>query len=304
MSPIELSVVVVSWKAGEDVGEIAREFPRDPRFELIVVDNSGEVERELVDGDRIRLLSPGRNLGFAAGSNAGARAARGARLLFLNPDARAVDQAFERILAAFREYPEASGCVPRLVGFDGAPQHTWQLKPLPGPGSLLAHALFWNPVRGPRLEPAAGTPVAQPAAAALALTRGAFEAVGGFDEAFHPAWFEDVDLARRLDAHGRRIVYTPSAVFLHRGGASVGDLGYAGFLLAYDRNLARYLRIHHGRAWELLFRALVPIGALARIAVLPLRRPRRAASRRAAAAALWRVARGARTGWPPEEAAR
>ena len=33
----------------------------------------------------------------------------------------------------------------------------------------------------------------QPAAACLLVRRAAFDAVGGFDADFHPAWFEDVD---------------------------------------------------------------------------------------------------------------
>src|SRR5690606_5351472 len=128
---------------------------------------------------------------------------------------------------------------------------------------------------------------------ALALRRKAFESVGGFDAGYHPAWFEDVDLARRLAAAGETIVYLPAATFVHRGGASVPALGYGRFLAAYDRNLARYLRRHHGRGWELVFRALVPVGALLRTLALPLRRPRRAASRGEAARALLALAGGA-----------
>jgi GT2 family glycosyltransferase len=295
----ELSVVVVAWHAREDARELARAFADDPRFELVIVDNSGDVTPADAGAARVRLVTPERNLGFGAGSNAGARAARAPRLLFLNPDARPRPGALDRLLEAFARWPDAAGLVPRLVDEDGSSQCRWQLKPLPGPGALLAHAFFWNPTRGPRREPPAGAAVGQPAAAALALRRSAFERLGGFDERYFPAWFEDVDLARRLAAQGGRLLYAPEAEFVHRGGASVASLGYGAFLEAYDRNLARYLRRHHGRGWELAFRALVPLGALARLALLPLRRPRRAASRRDAAVGLWRLAAGAAAGWPP-----
>ncbi len=291
MSGPELSVVVVAWRAREDALALAASFPDDPRLELLIVDNSGEVTTSTTDAGRVRLIAPGRNLGFAAGSNAGARAARSRRLFFLNPDARPEPGAFERLLAGFDAWPDAAGLAPRLVGMDGRSQCAWQLKPLPTPGSLLAHAFFWNPTRGPEREPVAGTAIEQPAAAALALERSAFEAVGGFEESYFPAWFEDVDLAKRLASRGLVVRYLPEATFVHRGGGSVSELGYGGFLVAYDRNLARYLGRHHGRSWELTFRALVPLGALARLALLPLRRPRRAASRGEAAAALWRLVR-------------
>ena len=298
MNGTELAVVVVAWRSARDAQELARAVPADPRFELVVVDNSGELAAGAWADTPGRVLAPGRNLGFAAGSNLGARATSAPRLLFLNPDARPRAGAFDRLLEAFARWPDAAGLAPRLLGPGGAPQCAWQLRPLPGPAALLAHAFFWNPTRGPRREPAAGSPVAQPAAAALALARSAFDAVGGFDEAYFPAWFEDVDLARRLAARGAVVRYAPAAVFDHRGGGSVPALGYGGFLTAYDRNLARYLRRHHGRGWELAFRALAPVGALARLALLPLRRPRRARSRGEAAAALWSVARGAVAGWP------
>lgn len=303
MTSPRLSTVVVAWRSGQDAAELAARFPADPRFELILVDNGGLGELEPRAG--VRVLEPGCNLGFAGGSNAGARAARGDLLLFLNPDARPAGDPFAALLEGFAANPEAAGLVPRLVGEDGAAQRRWQLRPLPGPLALVAHALFWNPTRGPRAEPPAGVRVEQPAAAALALRRSEFEAAGGFDPGYWPAWFEDVDLARRLADRRRPLLYHPAACFTHRVGSSLPALGYGGFLIAYDRNLRRYLARHHGAAWAALFTALVPLGALARLALLPLAKPRRAESRRAAARALLAVAGAALAGFPPpEEAAR
>jgi hypothetical protein len=39
-----------------------------------------------------------------------------------------------------------------------------------------------------------------------------FDSVGGFDEGFFPAWFEDVDLARRLADRGLALLYLPAAL--------------------------------------------------------------------------------------------
>jgi GT2 family glycosyltransferase len=301
----ELSTVVVAWRSRDDVVRLAAAFPRSPRHELVVVDNSGELrDDDLASAGGGRLLRPRRNLGFAGGCNAGARAAAGDLLFFLNPDTEPLGDAFDRVVAAFARWPDAAGVVPRLVDATGAGQYRWQLRPLPSPAALLAHAFFWSLTPGPVREPAAGTAVEQPAAAALALRRAAFEAAGGFDERFHPAWFEDVDLARRLAARGARLGYAPDAVFRHRGGSALAATGYGGFLAAYDRNLALYLRLHHGAAWATAFRLLVPLGAAARLVALPLRRPRRATSRREAARALAGVAREALRGWPrPAEVA-
>ena len=88
MTRPELSIVVVAWKSREDVRALAAGQPADPRFELVIVDNSGDVTTAGSADGSVRVVAPGRNLGFAAGSNAGARAARAPWLLFLNPDAR------------------------------------------------------------------------------------------------------------------------------------------------------------------------------------------------------------------------
>lgn len=290
----ELSAVVVHWHDEDELAGLLAVWPDDPRFELVVVDNGST--RPLPPGPH-HLVDPGANLGFAGGANAGAAAARAPRLLFLNPDAHPLPGALESLLEGFARHPEAAGLAPRLEGDDGRPQHRWQLRRLPRPGELLLHAFLVAPPLGPRDEPAAGAPVEQPAAAALALRREAFTGAGGFDAGFHPAWFDDVDLARRLAAAGGRVLYWPAARFRHRLGATVPRLGYGPFLWIYSRNLCRYLARHHGRPWAAAARALLVPGMLLRLLLLPLRRPRRAASRRQAARGLAAVALGALSGW-------
>lgn len=292
MTDPELAAIVVSWRAAADVAELASAWPRDGRFELVVVDQTGDLGE--IAGARV--LRPGENLGFAGGSNLGAKSTAAPILLFLNPDTRPEAGALDAIARAFERWPQAAGVVPRLVGFDGAAQTTWQLRRLPSPAALLAQAFFFTPGRFAG-EPAEGSTIEQPAAAALALRRELFESVGGFDDRFFPAWFEDVDLARRLADAGHRLFYLPRAVIQHRQGSSVASLGYGSFLQAYDRNLLRYLDKHHGHLWSVAFRWAAAVGAIVRLLALPLRRPARAASRAEAAAALLAVAFGAATGW-------
>lgn len=292
MEPL-LSGVVVHWRNEDLLAELAAAWPRDPRFELVVVDNGSSVP--LPSG--VRILRPGRNLGFAGGANAGIAAAQGAILLILNPDAVPEGDALERLLEGFAALPDAAGLAPRLVGPEGEPQTAWQLRRLPSAWQVLLQAFPF--VESPQTveEPPAGTPVEQPAAAALAFRREALAAVGGFDDGFHPAWFDDVDLARRLAGAGFVLRYWPAARFRHGLGSTVQRLGYGPFLWIYYRNLTRYLCKHHGRAWALAARmALVP-GVAVRLLALPLRRPRRARSRREAARGLLLVLAGALTGW-------
>ena len=337
-----LTAVAPHWHDEENLALLVRSWPRDGRFELIVVDNGssvgpgiralqsaggdagapsaraggdagapsaragedagapsagvgGEVGAPGAGRANVHIVEPGRNLGFAAAVNRGAANAGGGLLLILNTDARPESGALESLIRGMAQHPEAAGLAPRLLDEDGAPQAGWQLRRLPGLRTLLGYCCFVEP--GPMPEPPAGSPVEQPAACALLLRRDVFEAVEGMDEGFWPAWFEDVDLARRLREQGDQVLYWPDATFRHGLGASVPRLGYGPFLLAYYRNLDRYARKHHGRGATLLLRAVLTVASLLRIVVLPLRRPRRACGRGEAAVGLWRLAAGAATGW-------
>lgn len=298
VTPPALSGVVVHWRDESSLAELVAAWPRDPRFELVIVDNGSRPPLpELPEGVRGRVVRPGTNLGFAGGANRGVREASAPIVLLLNPDARPDPGALDALLAGFEEHAEAAGLVPSLAGEDGAPQWRWQLKPLPSPARLVLEALFLPAAAGPADEPPPGTRIEQPAAAALALRRSAWDAVGGMDDGFRPAWFEDVDLARRLRLTGRPLLYHPAARFRHGLGSTVPRLGFRTFLWLYYRNLVRYLGKHHGRGWAGAVRALLPLGMALRLALLPLRTPRRAAGRAAAARGLLAVAAGAVTGW-------
>lgn len=291
MPPL-LTGVVVHWRNEDLLAELAAAWPSDPRFELLVVDNGSSAP--LPAG--VRVLKPGKNLGFAGGANAGIAEAKGEIVLILNPDVVPEAGALDRLLEGFAAHPETAGLAPRLSGPDGEPQSAWQLRRLPSAWQCLLH-VFGTGEGGGTAEPPEGTRVEQPAAAALALRREALAAVGGFDEGFHPAWFEDVDLARRLQQAGLPILYWPAARFQHRLGSTVPRLGYGPFLYIYYRNLTRYLAKHHGRAWAAAARvALIP-GVVLRLLLLPFRKPRRAASRGEALRGLLDVLAGALSGW-------
>ncbi len=348
----ELAGIVVHWRDEARLAELLAAWPQDdPRFELVVVDNSGTAgawdgppaitreRRRDVDGaapaaapdplgpeapaaagtpekrhaattrtaigpkpdaSPVRLLQPGRNLGFAGGVNAGVAASRAPLLLLLNPDAVPEPGALEHLVEGFAAHPEAAGLAPRLAGPAGEPQFAWQLRRLPSLWDCLRQTLPWpasGDGNGPAAEPPAGTTVEQPAAAALALRREALLAAGGLDERFHPAWFEDVDLAVRLRQAGATLLYWPAARFRHAQGSTVRRLGYGRFLWIYHRNLERYLAKHHGAAWAWAARASLAAGLAVRLPLLAVRRPRRAASRREAAAGLLLAMAGTLSGW-------
>jgi len=317
----EITVICVSWRDGASVEEAVASLAQararmpvpEPRVSLVVVDNGAGEAGGGVSTARIEALWPGAavlvnasNRGLGPASNQAAASARGDVLLFVNPDARAEGDPFTPIARAFEADPRVVAVAPRLIEPDGSAvsgpvrlsppsreaQATFQLRRLPTLSSdarellLIDHVSPNNPgrrrARYANADRDAAFAVEQAAAAALAVQRSAFEEVGGFDEAFVPAWYEDVDLCERLGREGV-ILYLPTSRFLHRGGASAARLGYDLFLPIFYGNALRYRRIRYGLPARLAYRALLAGGMILRLALLPLRpavpRPRREAAR-------------------------
>lgn len=285
-----LSVVIVSWESGADLVECVRSLAGarpvvDPSPELIVVDNASrafpapEVTGARPDATVIRNQS---NRGFGPAANQGVAAAHGEIVLLLNPDTRAVGDPLVPLLAAFSENPGAVAVASRLL--EGEPVNesgfrVHQLRRLPTLGRVAREMLLidrafprnrWL-LRNRYMDLDQGQPfeVEQPAAAALAVRRDAFLRLGGFDERFVPAWFEDVDLCARLLTLGT-ILYWPASCFVHEGGTAAAALGYDQFLPIYYCNAIRFWRKHHGVWAALAYRALVCMGMVLRLLAAPL----------------------------------
>ena len=106
--------------------------------------------------------------------------------------------------------------------------------------------------------------VDQPAGAFLMVNRAAWAAVGGFDEGFHPVWFEDVDFCLRLKKTGYRIVYVPNAGARHIGGHSAARVRWDQRQVFWYGNLLRYAGLHFPPVGRRLVSVAVMLGVLVR----------------------------------------
>lgn len=294
--------VVVAWNSAGEVGRAVASVP--PPARVVVVDNaSSDGSADEAERAGAVVLRQPSNAGFGPACNAGAGPVAGLAdaeaVLFLNPDAALVDgpAALAALLAELDADPRVAAVAPALEG-DG--QEEFQLRRLPTLGSLAREAFLLNRLfprsraflRERYLDRDRSVPfdVEQPAAAALLVRRAAFERVGGFDPAFAPAWFEDVDLSAKLLESGYRTRFVPAARASHVGGTTMRALPYDDYLPLYTRNLLRYLCRHARPGTRGLARAVLAAGALLRLALLPLVRGDHA--RPEAARAYLRVLRG------------
>jgi GT2 family glycosyltransferase len=178
--------------------------------ELVVVDNASSddsVAAVRALAPRARIVEMGRNAGFAAGANAGARAAAGDVLVFLNPDATAAPGFVDAIAAAAGEgWAAWQGLVTaeggRVVNTSGGVVHFTGIAWAGEAGAPAGTA------------PGAAREVAFVSGACLAVGRHPWERAGGFAEAYF-MYHEDVDLSLRLRLAGGRIGIEPRAIVDH-----------------------------------------------------------------------------------------
>lgn len=269
--------MVVRWRGGDEVDRclVSLLAQTGGALERVVLVDSGSGDggaaRLAAAYPTIEVLALERNRSFAHAANTGAATITEDVLLLVNPDAELADDTVASLITALEDRPRAAGVVPLLINPDGSDQHRWQLRRLPTPGRL-ALGLAGAPAFS--TPPTVPTPVAQPAAAAWLIRREVWLALGGFDETFAPAWWEDVDLCARLAASaGQRgfpaddgFVLVPDARVRHEGGSSLRELDETAFLAGYAGNLLRYAARHHpdrmaairtGLRWSFAGRALL-----------------------------------------------
>lgn len=221
---VEVSIVVVTYGTDEVVLDLLESVAANTSLphEVIVVDNpvsdraaTRELLRATTSG--VVMVLPEENLGFGGGCDLGAARARGRLLCFLNPDVVVGEGWLEPLVAALDD-PDVAVAAPPLLDPDGTVQEAGQV--VLADGCTMA-------VGGPELLSGRAQlfdrDVDYASAACWVLRRVDHLGRGGFDERYHPAYFEDADYGMRLEAEGlvTRLV-TARPVVHRRGGGGAG----------------------------------------------------------------------------------
>ena len=188
-------------------------------WEAILVDNAsgdGTVDYVREHYPWVRVVALAENSGFAAGSNAGVRHARGRFVAFLNNDTVA-DPNWLRTLR--------DGIDPQ-VGFLLATSrivymHDPSIVDSAGDGVFRWGGAFKRHHGRPAQEAGVSGEVFGVCGAACLMPKAVFDEIGGFDADFF-ASHEDVDLSYRARLRGYRCWYAADAVVRHHGSATLG----------------------------------------------------------------------------------
>ena len=191
----------------------------DLSYEVLVVDDRPHAPiAPLLEGQNLRVQSNAENLGFLRSCNAAAKRARGDKLVFLNNDTT-VGANWLRPMVALVDADRRVGMVGcKLLNTDGTVQEA---------GGII-HSNGWGFPYGNGSDPTLGAynyvrEVDVVTGACFLVRRDLFEQLGGFDDRYAPAFYEEFDLATSLRDFGYKVLYQPASIVTHHGSASYGS---------------------------------------------------------------------------------
>jgi GT2 family glycosyltransferase len=211
------SVVIVTHNSAELVGPVldALEADQERPGEIIVVDSASTddtlavVERHTGGKNRVRLIALDDNVGFAAGTHAGAAEAGGTVLVFLGHDTVPRPGWLAPLVAAATQ--ETVGAAMATIEDAGKPG-TFNTSG----GHLTYFGLAWVSDLGEPIPAGDSglTAVPFPSGAAMAITRDRWGQFGGFRQSFF-MYHEDTDLGWRLRLADLGVVRVADSRVLH-----------------------------------------------------------------------------------------
>lgn len=223
---MRVSVIIPAWNLLELTAACLRSLAAHSAgadLDVLVVDNgSTDATPEALPplghslfGPRFQLLRLPDNLGFARACNAGAAAARGDLLFFLNNDTLCAPGWLPPLLEAFTD-SRVGAAGPLLLYPDGRIQHCGiAFSPFFRVGHLYEFFPGDHPAAGRR------RPLQAITGAALMLPARLFRKAGGFHEGYRNG-YEDMDLCLTLTGAGHRLAVASASRVIHHTSATPG----------------------------------------------------------------------------------
>ncbi len=208
-------------------------------LEVILVDYSRSEETKAVLSriHNLTRIEERSDFNFSHACNTGAKHARGQYLVFLNNDAFPLSGALAHALDTIKQYKSCGVVGAMLLRPDGLLQEAGSFI-LPN-GSTIGRGRATQPHPIPQRFP---IEVDYCSAAFLLTPRKLFTELGGFNEAFAPAYYEDVDYCVRARQAGYTCLVEPRAEVLHIERGSSNTSSDADDFIMKNRKL--FLSLH------------------------------------------------------------
>ncbi|SDX63495.1 glycosyltransferase [Marinobacter mobilis] len=192
-------------------------------YEVIVADDcstdiTGSIESRI---SNITVARGEQNFGFLKNCNHAVTYARGDYVVLLNNDTNVQKGWLTALLEVIQGHTDVGMVGPKLLFEDGVLQEAGGIVWQDGSG--------WNYGRGQSPELPEFNYVRETdyiSGACILFAKAVWDELGGFDERFCPAYYEDTDLAFLMRDRGLKVVYQPASEVVHFEGVSNGtDVG-------------------------------------------------------------------------------
>lgn len=228
MTSPRVSVVVVAWRAREDVLRCLQSLSDNggPDHEAIVIDDGSEDGTPELVRERfpaVRVVAKTRNEGLVAGRNEALPLVTGRYVLMLDADTEVRPGAVETLAGALDDHPEAGLVGPRLVGPEGELQLSCRRYP-----PFLAPLIRRGPYARINDDPPShrrhlmkdfdhlsDRPVVWVSGAAQMWRAELPATIGPYDGRVSSYGGEDLDWCLRVWAAGYEVRYVPQAEIVH-----------------------------------------------------------------------------------------
>ena len=220
------SIILLAWKRVDllltCLRSLSDSIGRRVDYEVVVASNDApQSSRDALKSqtEGVRLVEAQANLGFGGGCNLAASVARGEYLVMLNDDCIVAPGWLEWLVSTADANPQAAAVGSLVLFPDGRIQEAGSViwadgSTMPVGRNLPGNSLEWHFVRQ----------VDYVSACSLLVRRRAWEQVGGFDNDYHPAYYEDVDLCLALRESGYQVLLEPRSRVWHHESASSDEL--------------------------------------------------------------------------------
>ncbi|HEX2912729.1 MAG TPA: glycosyltransferase family 2 protein [Chloroflexia bacterium] len=251
---LSVSIVIVSYGSHEYLPACLKSLLENvkdyPQAHVTLVENKQEREAQLATAKAagpflkqgLNLLNAPTNLGYGGGANWGWPQAGEAEVyIVLNPDMSFPQGWLPRFMVPFERDKTVGvvGC--KLLSGDGKIQHAGGLTRYDL--ALAEHFGVGEPDDG-RWDQSCEVEFVT--GAALGISRKAMQALNGFDVAYFPGYYEDVDLCWRAQEAGFKVWYEAAAVAYHYEGGTFGR--QVGYYRTLHRNRLRFVLQHYDSA--------------------------------------------------------
>ncbi|MCC6025960.1 MAG: glycosyltransferase [Caldimicrobium sp.] len=191
----------------------------DISYEIIIADDCSNDETQFIHKyvKGVTIIRNPRNLGFLRNINNANRLARGEYLVLLNNDTIVSKGWLKELIETFKRDNRIGIVGPKFLTPDG--------RLLEAGGIIWRDGTGWNYGRGddPSLpEYNYLKEVDYISGACIVIKKELWNAIGGFDDRYAPAYFEDSDLAFECRKRGYKVVYQPKVEIIHIEGVSHG----------------------------------------------------------------------------------